>query len=589
MRWLYEHALHRLLIHQLPALDGDSRRQLAECLDAHQWQRARRRLAGSAQTRTSNFTGTGAACLKAYVYLRSGAAERAISTLGEVSPKGPKTKQLLLATAYAESGYIHEAGIIAHRVSPTGANEALFLQWIFDIFIQLNNFSAAWRIYQSLNSPPPELIPDAIRAAFSAKAGEEVLALIRELPPALRQEPALLEIEARTLLGMGQPDKVLTLITPLIREDTTPQAWCYGLQAEALQLQRKYRELNALADEATRRLALPENLNLPLARAALDQGNAEQASALLAQRFISVTSQLERPALQQIYRHRLLHDLEQLKYLQHRELLPDAQAPCIPLLEEVAARHPEQVLSYRKNDPLDQAYQRINESRVDLAAITTDQILNERDWEAEAARFRDAPIPYIILDNLLTDEALRLLKHYCDASQVWMQTYPRGYLGSFMNNGFHSRLLFELSVQLRERIIDALTPGLMLEQTWAFKYDNHGPAQGIPPHADFSQLNINLWITPDDALQSDEAGGLDLYSCECPADWPFSDYNANEPKIMEFVAQHHGVRIPVRHKQNRALVFNPRLFHGTGPLQFKPGYGNRRINITFLYGQSLAG
>jgi hypothetical protein len=32
-------------------------------------------------------------------------------------------------------------------------------------------------------------------------------------------------------------------------------------------------------------------------------------------------------------------------------------------------------------------------------------------------------------------------------------------------------------------------------------------------------------------------------------------------------------------------MFNSDLFHETGPLTFKPGYENRRINITMLFGK----
>jgi hypothetical protein len=42
-------------------------------------------------------------------------------------------------------------------------------------------------------------------------------------------------------------------------------------------------------------------------------------------------------------------------------------------------------------------------------------------------------------------------------------------------------------------------------------------------------------------------------------------------------------RIP--HRQNRAVIFNSDLIHATDAIRFKPGYENRRINITFLYGE----
>ena len=43
--------------------------------------------------------------------------------------------------------------------------------------------------------------------------------------------------------------------------------------------------------------------------------------------------------------------------------------------------------------------------------------------------------------------------------------------------------------------------------------------------------------------------------------------------------------INVPHRQNRAVMFNPDLFHETGTLNFKDGYENRCINLTMLFGR----
>ena len=40
----------------------------------------------------------------------------------------------------------------------------------------------------------------------------------------------------------------------------------------------------------------------------------------------------------------------------------------------------------------------------------------------------------------------------------------------------------------------------------------------------------------------------------------------------------------VPYNENRVVLFNSDLFHETDRLEFKPGYENRRINITMLFG-----
>jgi hypothetical protein len=38
------------------------------------------------------------------------------------------------------------------------------------------------------------------------------------------------------------------------------------------------------------------------------------------------------------------------------------------------------------------------------------------------------------------------------------------------------------------------------------------------------------------------------------------------------------------YRANRAVIFDSDLFHQTDAIRFKPGYTDRRINVTLLYG-----
>jgi len=41
----------------------------------------------------------------------------------------------------------------------------------------------------------------------------------------------------------------------------------------------------------------------------------------------------------------------------------------------------------------------------------------------------------------------------------------------------------------------------------------------------------------------------------------------------------------IPYRANRAVIFDSDLFHQTDTIRFKPGYCNRRINVTLLYGE----
>ena len=45
----------------------------------------------------------------------------------------------------------------------------------------------------------------------------------------------------------------------------------------------------------------------------------------------------------------------------------------------------------------------------------------------------------------------------------------------------------------------------------------------------------------------------------------------------------------VPYRENRCVIFRSDLLHETAPLHFKPGYRNRRINLTFMFGDHLGG
>jgi hypothetical protein len=121
-----------------------------------------------------------------------------------------------------------------------------------------------------------------------------------------------------------------------------------------------------------------------------------------------------------------------------------------------------------------------------------------------------------------------------------------------------------------------------LRQVWAFKYDQH--LSGIPPHADAAAVNVNLWIAPDDACPDPDAGGLLVYPVKVPADWGFVDYNSINPRFDAFIRDHGGTPHRIGHRQNRALLFSSDAIHATESVDFRPGYLNRRINITMLFG-----
>ena len=98
-------------------------------------------------------------------------------------------------------------------------------------------------------------------------------------------------------------------------------------------------------------------------------------------------------------------------------------------------------------------------------------------------------------------------------------------------------------------------------------------------------MNVNFWITPDAANLDLKSGGLVIWDKAAPLDWHFAKYNADESAAYDFLARSGAQTVTVPYRANRAVIFDSNLFHKTDTIRFAPGYENRRMNITMLYGR----
>ena len=186
----------------------------------------------------------------------------------------------------------------------------------------------------------------------------------------------------------------------------------------------------------------------------------------------------------------------------------------------------------------------------------------------------------VVIDDLLTPEAMEALRHFCLGSTIWRDTFE-GYVGARPQSGFACPLLAQIAREFA-LAYPAIFQDYPLLFAWAFKYQQG--MGGTRVHADFAAVNVNFWITPDDANLKPETGGLVVWDKAAPLDWDFERYNADEAAIRDYLARSGAVPICIPYRANRAVVFDSDLFHETDALAFRPGYSNRRINVTLLYG-----
>ena len=135
-----------------------------------------------------------------------------------------------------------------------------------------------------------------------------------------------------------------------------------------------------------------------------------------------------------------------------------------------------------------------------------------------------------------------------------------------------------------QRLMPRVVGPHKLKTMWGYKYEQG--MVGINPHADFAAVNVNFWVTPDEANLDPTSGGLVVYPKLPPTDWSFEQYNsASIDSVYAYLGETKAQAVRVPHRSNRALLFDSRLFHETDRIDFAPGYENRRINITMLFGE----
>ncbi|HEX3753441.1 MAG TPA: tetratricopeptide repeat protein [Rhizomicrobium sp.] len=244
-------------------------------------------------------------------------------------------------------------------------------------------------------------------------------------------------------------------------------------------------------------------------------------------------------------------------------------------------RHDSEQRAWLKDESLD-----IEKLRIEGGERLAGAAVNPKsDAPAIMAAWKTGAPQLVVIDDLLTAPALEAMRRYCLGSTIWRQSFPDGYVGALPEHGFAAPLLAQIGEELAS-VYPAIFAGHPLLQLWAFKYDSD--LKGIKLHADFAAVNVNFWITPDDANLDPEHGGLVVWDKAAPLEWDFKKYNNDEPAMRDFLRTSGAQAITVPYRANRAVVFDSDLFHETDVIRFRQGYENRRINVTMLYGWRMS-
>ncbi|MBA2587672.1 MAG: tetratricopeptide repeat protein [Alphaproteobacteria bacterium] len=189
----------------------------------------------------------------------------------------------------------------------------------------------------------------------------------------------------------------------------------------------------------------------------------------------------------------------------------------------------------------------------------------------------------VVIDDFLTPKALDQLRRYCAGSTIWRRIYQAGYIGATPEDGFSCPLLAQIAEEILQNFAGILAPH-PFHYLGAFKYDST-LSTGTNTHADNSAVNVNFYLTHDDANLDPDSGGMDIWDVGVPPGDDMRRYNGDEAYARDFLKQSNARMTRVPHRANRAVIFRSDLFHKTSDCRFEEGYLNKRINISLLFGR----
>jgi hypothetical protein len=390
------------------------------------------------------------------------------------------------------------------------------------------------------------------------------------IPPALAEVRADRRERALELTGLGELTAASRLVADELRAGADGTAWLANVISRALQ----FDDLSLAGDLARIGAGLRHG------------GRVLTASppAWLAQGSIDWPTRDQR----ELSAGKLLHDIEQLRYLHAAGILDGSVEPIIASYQRIAAGLAEIGTEARR--PLsDQDRATIGDVYGRLVHIRPTPRLDRAlsgSWDPAVVedRYLTSRPGLVVIDEFLAPKALTELRAFCLESTVWnANRYAHGRLGAFFDAGFNCPLIMQIAEELRAGFPRMIGSRHRLRQLWAFKYPPTLPP-GSTIHADFAAVNVNFWITPERANLNPSTGGLLIYDVDAPPEWDFATYNGRLDLIKDFLRRSQARVHYVPYRENRAIIFDSDLFHATAEVTFQPSYQDRRINVTMLYG-----
>jgi hypothetical protein len=159
----------------------------------------------------------------------------------------------------------------------------------------------------------------------------------------------------------------------------------------------------------------------------------------------------------------------------------------------------------------------------------------------------------VVIDNLLSPIAVEKVGDYLMMSTFYHEVKTPRYgrcIGSYMNDGMHDKLVMAIAFELHKST-PRVMKGHAMKEIWTYKYESSSHAA----------VNVNIWITPNNANLNPTSGGLVVFTAKPPDHWDFSSFNSNWEYVeVHLVKPTEFANVTLPYRQNRAVIFDSFCF-----------------------------
>ncbi len=202
--------------------------------------------------------------------------------------------------------------------------------------------------------------------------------------------------------------------------------------------------------------------------------------------------------------------------------------------------------------------------------------LNNHNWSDISEKLTTGQI--VVIDNFFSEYFLNILFN----RMIHEKKFNDDYFDYKAND-------YTLDDNVTAKIVSELNTCNLFknkfQRAWSFVYNNE--AKGVGLHSDPSNFNINVWVTPDKSMKDTKKNGLIIYKLKPLIGWNREQWNGNQDNCIDNLINFNKPEfLTIPYKCNRAIIFDGMFFHETNDVSVLPGFDNRRVSYTMLFGKT---